>query len=353
MSIAVIVPAYNAEKYIKQCINSVKRQTFSKWKLIIVDDGSSDSTYKIAKEYADADDRISILHQCNQGSINARKNGVNCKIAQQCDYITFLDADDELYPECLQILYTEIREYDADMAVGNIRRMINHYMLWKHYDFSCMEIEKPRYYTHSEVVNELLYGYYGPVVFPVVLYGKLYTRHCITEAINTKSIVKFMGDDLSVTIRAVVKSNIVVIPIDVYKYRIGGGTSKYQPSMLDDFLALYKLKQSIALEYEIPQDWKYTMDKELLAITQSCIQQCINVSNNNTYITYEVRKICSEPMVQDAAMSVLHRDPDNAYARMIERSCYEELIQFNMTKIKKRYLRKRIKNILMNIWVIK
>ena len=346
-TIAVVVPAYNAEKYIKQCICSVKQQTFANWRMIIVDDGSTDSTYNTAKKYSGADDRISIIRQANQGSLSARKTGVNSETSQQCDYITFLDADDELYPDCLQILYEVIKKFQADIAVGNIRRMIKHNILWKHYDFSCMAINQPRYYSHEEVINELLYGYYGPVVFPVVLYGKLYKRKTITDAVNSSSTVHFMGEDLSVTIRAVTNSTIVITPKDVYKYRIGGGTSKFQPSMFDDFLALYRLKYEIGTQYKIPQDWKYTMIKELLAITKSCIQQCFYNNSTDTFVAEEVERICSSVEVQDAALSVLSREPNNTYAAMINKRSYNEIIRLNKDIAKKAAFRKTIKKLIV------
>lgn len=76
--IAVIIPVYNTEKYIKKCIRSFQRQTFKDFKLILVDDGSKDKSGIICDDMAQKDDRIYVIHQENKGSVEARKTGVLC-----------------------------------------------------------------------------------------------------------------------------------------------------------------------------------------------------------------------------------------------------------------------------------
>ena len=105
------------------------------------------------------DSRIKYSSTENRGVISARKNGVNCEIAQRSQYISFLDADDELYTNILQTLYLGIKQYNADISIGNIRRMIKHNLMWKHCDFTYMKSKTPRYYSHSKVINVLLIGF--------------------------------------------------------------------------------------------------------------------------------------------------------------------------------------------------
>lgn len=96
--VSVVVPAYNVGPYIEDCINSVVNQTYSKWELIVVDDGSTDNTYDLAKKTAGDDRRIRIHKQNNQGVSMARNTGLG--MATGTDVI-FLDGDDFWLPECL------------------------------------------------------------------------------------------------------------------------------------------------------------------------------------------------------------------------------------------------------------
>lgn len=100
MLVSVIMPAYNAEKYIRQAIDSVRVQTYSDWELVIVDDKSSDHTISIVKEYCREDPRIKLLcNSQNQGVSHTRKKGVE---AAAGEWIAFLDSDDAWQPEKLE-----------------------------------------------------------------------------------------------------------------------------------------------------------------------------------------------------------------------------------------------------------
>lgn len=98
---SIICPAYNSEKSLTASIESIIKQTFSDWELILVDDGSSDSTGPICDKYASIDKRIKAIHQSNTGQSKARLNGVQ---ASTGEYILFLDSDDEYMPNALEII---------------------------------------------------------------------------------------------------------------------------------------------------------------------------------------------------------------------------------------------------------
>ena len=99
VKISVIVAAYNTEKYLSETIQSVLNQTFTDWELIIVNDGSTDKTQTIAKEFEAKDERIKVLSQKNQGPSVARNNGIS---QAKGNYISFLDADDILHKNRLK-----------------------------------------------------------------------------------------------------------------------------------------------------------------------------------------------------------------------------------------------------------
>ena len=91
MKISVIVPVYNAERYLPRCIESILSQTYSDWQLVLVDDGSKDMSLKMCMSFAQKDKRILVIHQENAGAGAARNTGLS---RAQGDYIVFIDSDD-------------------------------------------------------------------------------------------------------------------------------------------------------------------------------------------------------------------------------------------------------------------
>lgn len=113
MLVSVIMPAYNAEKYIRQAIDSVRAQTYSDWELIVVDDASKDNTNAIVSEYCREDSRVKLLRNPkNQGVSHTRKNGVE---AAAGEWIAFLDSDDAWQPEKLEKQLALQKEYNAKL----------------------------------------------------------------------------------------------------------------------------------------------------------------------------------------------------------------------------------------------
>lgn len=110
--VSVIIPIYNREKYLRDCLNSVKKQDFSALEVICVNDGSTDMSGEICDEFVNADSRFHVIHQTNLGTHMARKNGV--KIAQG-DFIMFLDADDKFLPGAVKMAYEGIIRENVDM----------------------------------------------------------------------------------------------------------------------------------------------------------------------------------------------------------------------------------------------
>ena len=112
--ISIILPAYNAEKTIVKTVRSVQSQTFKDWKLIVVDDGSTDSTANVVKAISTKDSRIEYVYKPNGGVSSARNRGIE---AADSKYIGFLDADDTIEPAHLEQMVSALEETDADLAM--------------------------------------------------------------------------------------------------------------------------------------------------------------------------------------------------------------------------------------------
>ena len=111
MYFSIIVPVYNVEKYLSECIDSVLRQTFTDYELILVDDGSKDESGKICDQYAEKDNRIKVIHKGNGGQSSARNRGVQ---QSSGEYIVFLDSDDFISEDTF---LQDIKETSAETDV--------------------------------------------------------------------------------------------------------------------------------------------------------------------------------------------------------------------------------------------
>lgn len=114
--ISIIIPVYNVETYLPQCIESVLSQTCRNFELILVDDGSTDQSPAICDEYALKDNRIKVVHQENSGVSNARNNGISLARGQ---WITFIDSDDWVDPDYLENFESE--GLDCDLIVQGLK----------------------------------------------------------------------------------------------------------------------------------------------------------------------------------------------------------------------------------------
>ena len=118
--ISVIVPIYKVEKYMDLCIRSILNQTYQNFELILVEDGSPDVCGRKCDEWAEKDERISVIHQANGGLSAARNAGIE---QAKGDYLCFVDSDDWLKADYLETLYGLIRETGADMACCGFERV--------------------------------------------------------------------------------------------------------------------------------------------------------------------------------------------------------------------------------------
>ena len=116
MKISIIIPIYNGEKFIKKCLNSILNQTYKNWEVIIVNDGSTDNTELILKEYCEKDSRILSFNKKNSGVSDSRNIGIEKAVG---DYITFVDCDDWIEEDTLEKIVAILQEKECDVLRYN------------------------------------------------------------------------------------------------------------------------------------------------------------------------------------------------------------------------------------------
>lgn len=113
--ISVIVPVYKVEEYLPKCVDSIINQTYRNLEIILVDDGSPDGCGAICDRYAGQDSRVRVIHQENAGISGARNAGLDIMTGK---YLTFVDSDDWLAPNAIEVLFGRLQQDGSDMAIG-------------------------------------------------------------------------------------------------------------------------------------------------------------------------------------------------------------------------------------------
>lgn len=130
--ISVTIPIYNAESSLSHTLDSVLQQSFSNFELILINDGSTDKSLSICKEYSEKDNRIKIIDQPNMGICTARNSGIK---ASKGKYFLFVDSDDLIHPQMFEILINQIKSNDADISMCQTNPIfLNEIKEWESYE---------------------------------------------------------------------------------------------------------------------------------------------------------------------------------------------------------------------------
>lgn len=179
--VSVIIPVYNGEKYLDNCIKSVADQTYENLEIIIIDDGSTDRTVDICEEWKEKDDRVRVLHKPNGGRGSARNAGLSMATG---DYIHFVDADDWIEKDAIESLYKAMIKNNSDIVIGN---MTSYNQSEKMYNFFIdgNDYYEKNYTPEEWFKNEYVYDKMLRQLF-VVAWAKLYKRELFKNIYYTE-----------------------------------------------------------------------------------------------------------------------------------------------------------------------
>lgn len=278
--ISVIVPAYNIEKYIARCLDSIIEQTYRKLEIIVVDDGSGDSTGAIIDEYKEKDNRVIPIHKKNGGVSTARSTGLSISTGE---YIGFVDGDDYIEPEMYEVLINNILKYHADISHCGYKMVFpdGHEDL---YYGSGKLVEQ----NHREGVRDLLTGDF---VEPG-LWNKLYHRSIVegyNESLLWDETIQINEDLLMNYIFFSKAKNAVYEDLPMYHYILRNG------SAVTSNLKPYKITDPKKVLERILEDVKE--DAELYAIAaEKYTRILLGIAAQKTWRTeaQEARKIIRE-----------------------------------------------------------
>lgn len=220
-NVSIIVPIYNAEKYLNRCVESLLSQTLRNIEIILVDDGSTDNSGKIANEYFNSDNRIKFIHKKNGGLSSARNAGLNIAVGE---YIGFVDSDDWVKKDMYERLYNIASKRSFDIVMSEFYRVTN--------DGSISEIHlllKEEQYEGEKIIDEILLPMIGAknyekndVSVDMCVTKNLYRRDIIEKSnIRFVSEREYISEDILFNIEAFRNSTCVgTVKIPLYYYSI-------------------------------------------------------------------------------------------------------------------------------------
>ncbi|MCR8746796.1 glycosyltransferase family 2 protein [Romboutsia lituseburensis] len=206
--ISIIVPVYNVEKYIHECIDSIINQTYSNIEIILVNDGSTDNSGNICEKYEKKDNRIKVVHKKNGGLSDARNVGIDISNG---DYICFIDSDDWINLDMIENLYNLIIRYNADIAQSDYVEVYNKDSMSKN------AIKEDIKFYNSNDMLECLYG--EEYVKTVVVWNKMYKKELFNQIRFPKG--KLHEDEFT-TYKIIHKANMIIdsnLPLYYYRQR--------------------------------------------------------------------------------------------------------------------------------------
>lgn len=220
MTISVIIPVYNTETYLDQCIQSVLAQTYKNWEMLLINDGSTDSSGTICDKYAAKDPRIQVIHQTNSGVTAARRAGVE---RARGEYLYFVDADDSIANDTLEYMLKHMSDGVDMVAEWNHTCQLDR-------DSFCQALFKQQ-------------GWY--------VYGKLYRKHLFHDDTLSASRYFKIGEDFLMQLRIArfLEGKIVGVAEQKYRYNTENPNSamanyvrsyEYEVRMLEEVASIMK-----------------------------------------------------------------------------------------------------------------
>ncbi len=325
--VSVIVPIYNAGSKLDKCIKSILNQTFKDIEIILVNDGSTDNSLKVCRNYQQQDQRVILIDKKNEGSIATRRKGVE---VSRSDFITFVDADDWIDRRMIEELYMESINDGNDITVCNSYRVLGNGLVIKKKNTS-EYFSQNRIFNKEEIKNELVAAFFHGHPFPPTLYAKIYKRELVLNSGKYLDRICFLGEDLFYNLEIFLKAKKVkIIDKPLYYYRYGGFTSKYMPCLFDDMINGYKILKEVIDEYY--QDSLQKRSNGISVMLLNTFQTCLYNLFNGEKSVVDTKKLIREYAENETVNECLRNEGainyfSSEYLKAIETRDIEYLYQ--------------------------
>lgn len=343
--ISVIVPIYNVSQYLKQCIDSIINQTYKNLEIILIDDGSTDNCLEIMREYEKSDNRIKCYTRENKGLLYTRIDGVNKATGE---YVIFVDSDDWIELNTIEILYNKIINYSADMVKCSYRMVFENRIIDEIRKENDTIYEKE---SLNKIYEELASNYIFHSAWSQLIKAEIIKKYIVNCDYSIS-----MGEDLEINTHLLNKYSKVVVTNDLlYNYRYNDSSisnsisyDKTKKRIIDTIKAYSNLSSFIYENYK--KEYKNALKKSIIQINN----KVLDFANINNLKYKEVNKLVKEIFENDF-INKIKSNTDYNYEKSIKnymflRNIYTEnykLYAINLILLSKvRYVKNKVKRVI-------
>lgn len=273
-AISVIIPVYNVERFLGQCLESVLNQTFKDIEVICINDGSTDKSLSILNKYQNKDKRLRIISQPNKGLSETRNLGIKNAKGK---YISFIDSDDFIDPEMLNILFNKSEETQSDLTLCNFKLFFEN---TKTYGYYRDEI----FYYHLKFKTFNLRS--QPQIINCIAAWDRLIRKDFLDKYNIKFISGMIYEDVTFHIECMIHATkIALVPDHLYFYRKNAGGSitdneEKNKKTRNDFITIRKYALNLLQNYDTSQEIWYFYTIHFLEQAAMHLKNCKNKSES-------------------------------------------------------------------------
>lgn len=285
--ISVVVPIYNLDAYLYQCVRSIVDQSYRQLEIILVDDGSTDNALEICEYFRKADPRVKVIAQPNGGLVSARKAGLNASTGQ---YVFYVDGDDWIEPDCLAQYHQLAVAHDADMVIGDYKREFLGNFL------TVRNAIAPGVYPRERIEREILpsmisQGSFFSHGLKTYSWGKLYKRSLILDLQNQVPEQVMVAEDAALIYPAIAQSRTIVIAsIALCNYRQRPNSilksTQFDPRETERIAAAFRYLARALHSAQSPHGFVQQLQAYFAAIVT--IRSGAFLSSKDLYDTFEV-----------------------------------------------------------------
>lgn len=278
--ISVIVPVYNVEEYLNQCIESILNQTYPHLEIILVNDGSTDTSLEICQTYSRTDSRVHVLSQNNQGVVAARQKGID---HAHGTFLSFVDADDWIEPHMYQELITHIKDYDL-ITSGYFRSYPNIATESLHFD----GIKEGTFSTTDDmtyILSNMIYlNGTETVGICFSIWNKLFKKSIVDSFYKLQNSELKLGEDSVFLYKYILNaSSVVVLHKSYYHYRVrlGSVTQSVCKIFLRNMNDFYLELESLFSSHSLNTILLSQLEKRVTLAVLKGLSYRMGFSNNN------------------------------------------------------------------------
>jgi glycosyltransferase involved in cell wall biosynthesis len=303
-TVSIIVPVYNQEKYLSQCIDSILKQSYTDFVCILVDDGSTDKSPEMCDEFGRRDNRIRVIHKENGGLTSARKAGFDI-----CDseYVCFLDSDDYLHEDFLKKNLEAIISNDADVCTSGHFQDADGTIISDTFDYPVPLI------TQENMISEYVLPIVGKIYsdgylnYPGYVWGRIYKTDCIEEECFVSEREVYTEDDMFQMYLGKNLKRAVFISDKLLYYRVNAAslTHAYRKNMW----GMLKERHRRVLEFFRDMDIPHVKERLIASGFYAVYVTLRNAYELNSYKNFkaEIKQMLQDDLSKDILDSLIDK----------------------------------------------